>query len=162
MLHGTVSLFAALEVHSGKFLTRCAPRDISQSLVEFLDETLATHRRKTGYVIFENLAVHKSPAVKALAAAHPETQFHFTPTDFFWPNQAGIRLCMITRDCIPRGIPRSRKRATKSRTASGSSSESLSPFAGPIPIPRNVSMCLLPREKGGRDQFPRKLHSSMT
>lgn len=102
--HGTVSLFAALEVHSGKILGRCAPRHTSQAFVEFLDETVAPHRRKTIHVILDNLAVHKTPAVKAWAAAHPKVQFHFTPTYSSWLNQVEIWLGMITRDCIRRGI----------------------------------------------------------
>ena len=35
--HGTVSLFAALEVHSGKVLGHCAPRHTSEEFVEFLN-----------------------------------------------------------------------------------------------------------------------------
>jgi hypothetical protein len=55
-------------------------------------------------VILDNLAVHKTPAVKAWAAIHPEVQFHFTPTYSSWLNQVEIWLGMITRDCIRRGI----------------------------------------------------------
>lgn len=102
--HGTVSLFAALEVHSGKVLGRCAPRHTSEAFVDFLDEALAGNRRKTIHVILDNLSVHKTPAVKAWAAQHPKIQFHFTPTYASWLNQVEIWLGMITRDCIRRGI----------------------------------------------------------
>lgn len=102
--HGTVSLFAALEVHSGKVLGRCAPRHTSEAFVDFLEEALARHRRKTIHVILDNLSVHKTPAVKAWAAAHPNVQFHFTPTYASWLNQVEIWLGLITRDCIRRGI----------------------------------------------------------
>ncbi len=102
--HGTVSLFAALEVHSGKVLGRCAPRHTSEAFVEFLEEAVARHRRKTIHVILDNLSVHKTPAVKAWAATHPKVQFHFTPTYASWLNQVEIWLGMITRDCIRRGI----------------------------------------------------------
>ena len=63
--HGTVSLFAALEVHSGKVLGRCAPRHTSAQFVEFLDQAIGVHRRKTIHVILDNLAVHKTPLVRA-------------------------------------------------------------------------------------------------
>jgi transposase len=102
--HGTVSLFAALEVHSGKVLGRCAPRHTSEAFVEFLEEAVARHRRKTIHVILDNLSVPKTPAVKAWAATHPKVQFHFTPTYASWLNQVEIWLGMITRDCIRRGI----------------------------------------------------------
>jgi len=102
--HGTVSLFAALEVHSGKILGRCAPRHTSEAFVTFLDEALAQHRGKTIHVILDNLAVHKTPTVKSWMAKHPKVQFHFTPTYASWLNQVEIWLGMITRDCIRRGI----------------------------------------------------------
>lgn len=105
--HGTVSLFAALEVHSGKVRGRCAPRHTSEAFVDFLDAALARHRRKTVHVILDNLSVHKTPAVQAWAEAHPNVHFHFTPTYASWLNQVEIWLGLITRDCIRRGIFRS-------------------------------------------------------
>lgn len=105
--HGTVSLFAALEVYSGKVRGRCAPRHTSQAFVDFLDEALAPHRRKTVHAILDNLSVHKTPAVKAWAEAHPNVHFHFTPTYASWLNQVENWLGLITRDCIRRGIFRS-------------------------------------------------------
>ena len=102
--HGTVSLFAALEVHSGKVVGRCAPRHTSQEFVQFLDQAVAHYRRKTIHVILDNLAVHKTPAVRAWAKQHSNVTFHFTPTYASWLNQVEIWLGMITRDCIRRGV----------------------------------------------------------
>ena len=102
--HGTVSLFAALEVHSGKVWGRCAPRHTSREFVRFLDEAVAAHRRKAIHVILDNLAVHKTPLVRAWLQSHPHVRFHFTPTYASWLNQVEIWLGMITRDCIRRGI----------------------------------------------------------
>lgn len=101
--HGTVSLFAALEVHTGKVLGRCAPRHTSQEFVQFLQEAIATPRRKTIHVILDNLSAHKTPEVQAWAKQHPYVEFHFTPTYTSWLNQVEIWLGMITRDCIRRG-----------------------------------------------------------
>ena len=102
--HGTVSLFAALEVHSGKVVGRCAPHHTSQEFVQFLDEAVAPYRRKTIHVILDNLSAHKTPAVRAWAQQHPNVTFHFTPTYASWLNQVEIWLGMITRDCIRRGV----------------------------------------------------------
>jgi len=102
--YGTVSLFAALEVHSGKVMGRCAPRHTSEEFVQFLEEAVAAHRRKTIHVILDNLSVHKTPAVQAWAKGHPHVEFHFTPTYASWLNQVEIWLGMITRDCIRRGV----------------------------------------------------------
>ncbi len=105
--HGTVSLFAALEVHRGRVHGRCAPRHTSAEFVRFLNETVATHRRKTLHVILDNLAVHKTPLVRSWLRDHPEVQFHFTPTYASWLNQVETWLGMISRDCLRRGIFRS-------------------------------------------------------
>lgn len=102
--HGTVSLFAALEVHSGKVLGRCVPRHTSQEFVAFLDQAVAAHRRKKIHVILDNLSVHKTPAVQTWVAQHPNVEFHFTPTYSSWLNQVEIWLGMITRDCLRRGV----------------------------------------------------------
>ena len=102
--HGTVSLFAALEVHTGKVLGRCAPRHARQEFVQFLEEAVAGHRQKTIHVILDNLSVHKAPVVRAWIERHPHVQFHFTPTYASWLNQVEIWLGLITRDCIRRGI----------------------------------------------------------
>lgn len=102
--HGTVSLFAALEVPSGKVLGRCAPRHTSAEFVEFLNQATAGHRQKTIHVILDNLAVHKTPLVRAWQKQHPNVHFHFTPTYASWLNQVEIWLGMITRDCIRRGV----------------------------------------------------------
>ena len=99
--HGTVSLFAALEVHSGKVVGRCAARHTSQEFVQFLEQAVATHRRKTIHVILDNLAVHKTPAVQAWAKQHPNVTFHFTPTYASWLNQVEIWLGMITQRLHP-------------------------------------------------------------
>ena len=64
MWHGTVSLLAALEVHSGKVLGRCVPRHTSEEFVNFLDEAVATYRTRRSAV----------PAVWA-AAARPMGKF---------------------------------------------------------------------------------------
>ncbi len=105
--HGTVSLFAALEVHSGKVLGRCAPRHTGEEFVEFLDRAIGGYRRKTIHVILDNLSVHKSPIVRAWQQKHPRVHFHFTPTYASWLNQVEIWLGLITRDCIRRGVFRS-------------------------------------------------------
>ena len=83
---------------------RCVPRHTSQEFVNFLEEAVAAHRRKTIHVILDNLAVHKAPVVQAWAKEHPKVTFHFTPTYASWLNQIEIWLGMITRDCIRRGV----------------------------------------------------------
>jgi transposase len=105
--HGTVSLLAALEVHTGKVQGRCVARHTSEEFVRFLDEAVVGQRRKKIHLILDNLSAHKTAAVRAWLERHPQVQFHFTPTYSSWLNQVEIWLGMITRDCIRRGIFRS-------------------------------------------------------
>jgi hypothetical protein len=102
--HGTVSLFAALDAHTGKIRGRGAPRHTSPEFVRFLDETVVEQRRKQIHLILDNLAVHKTPLVQDWLQGHPQVHLHFTPTYTSWLNQVEIWLGMVTRDCIRRGI----------------------------------------------------------
>ena len=102
--HGTVSLLAALEVHTGKVQGRCVARHTSQEFVCFLDEAVLGQHRRPVHLILDNLATHKTAAVRAWLEKHPQVQLHFTPTYSSWLNQVEIWLGMITRHCIRRGI----------------------------------------------------------
>jgi len=102
--HGTVSLLAALEVHTGKVMARCVARHTSQEFVRFLDEAVVGQRRKQIHVILDNLSAHKTAEVKAWLGCHPNVRLHYTPTYSSWLNQVEIWLGLITRDCIRRGV----------------------------------------------------------
>jgi transposase len=102
--HGTVSLLAALEVHTGKVWGRCVARHTSQEFLRFLEETVVGQRRKRIHLILDNLSAHKTAGVKTWLERHPNVQLHYTPTYSSWLNQVEIWLGMITRDCIRRGV----------------------------------------------------------
>ena len=102
--HGTVSLLAALEVQTGKVQGRCEARHTSEEFVRFLDQAVVGRRRQQVHVILDNLSAHKTAAVKAWLAKHPNVHLHFTPTYSSWLNQVEIWLGLITRDCIRRGV----------------------------------------------------------
>ena len=85
--HGTVDLFAALNVATGQVVAQIKKQHRSRDFVSFLreidervDPTLTVH------VILDNLSAHKSPLVKRWVARHPRFQFHFTPTYSAWLN----------------------------------------------------------------------------
>jgi transposase len=105
--HGTVSLLAALEVHTGKVQSRCVARHTSEAFVRFLDEAVVGQRRKQIHLILDNLSAHKTAAVRAWRERHPHVQFHFTPTSSSWLNQVESWFGLITRGCLRRGIFRS-------------------------------------------------------
>ena len=85
--HGTTTLFAALEVATGRVLQHCMPRHRHQEFLRFMRQVehsvapeLAIH------VILDNYATHKHPTVQRWGRRHPRVQFHFTPTSASWLN----------------------------------------------------------------------------
>jgi transposase len=102
--HGTLSLYAALEVASGQVRGHCVPRHTSAEFVAFLDEATRGYARKPIHVIVDNLSAHKTPAVEAWLAKHPRVQLHYTPTYSSWLNQVELWFSKLERDCIARGI----------------------------------------------------------
>jgi transposase len=103
--HGTLSLYAALEVSSGQVLGQTAQRHTRAEFVAFLADVVATQPEgKEIHVIADNLSAHKTKAVDEFLAAHPKVQLHYPPTYSSWLNQVEIWFSKIQRDLITRGI----------------------------------------------------------
>src|SRR5215204_2441410 len=79
--HGTLSLYAALEVATGRVAGMPAGRHRSVDFLRFLDRLVLDYgRRQELHVTLDNLSAHKTKDVAAWLAAHPRVHFHFTPT----------------------------------------------------------------------------------
>ena len=103
--HGTLSLYAALEVATGRVDGMPAARHTSADFVRFLTQLVDRYPPTQAlHVILDNLSAHKTPAVAAWQAAHPNVHFHFTPTYSSWLNQVELWFAKIERDVIARGI----------------------------------------------------------
>jgi transposase len=103
--HGTLSLYAALNTHTGEVLGNTAPRHTSDEFVAFLDSVVDTQpRRRTIHIIVDNLSAHKTQKVRTFLAAHPTVRLHYTPTYSSWLNQVELWFSKIERDVIARGI----------------------------------------------------------
>ncbi|HYL38830.1 MAG TPA: IS630 family transposase, partial [Bryobacteraceae bacterium] len=82
-----------------------APRHTSQEFVAFLGDVLASQpTEREIHIILDNLSAHKTPLVRRFLAAHPNVQFHFTPTYSSWLNQVEIWFSKLQRQVIDRGI----------------------------------------------------------
>ena len=103
--HGTLSLYAALEVKTGKVQGKTAQRHTSAEFVDFLTG-LVNHARwaKEIHIVLDNLSAHKTQAVRDFLEANPKVRFHFTPTYSSWLNQVEIWFSKIERDVIARGV----------------------------------------------------------
>src|SRR5437764_14428516 len=77
--HGTLSLYAALEVRTGKVVGKTAPRHTSAEFINFLGEVVASAKwAREIHIILDNLSAHKTKAVTEFLEANPKVRFHFT------------------------------------------------------------------------------------
>ena len=114
--HGVTSLFAALDVATGRIIGECHRRHRQQEFVKFLDTIDAAVPAEDGvtiHLILDNYATHKTPRVKRWLARHPRFRVHFTPTSGSWLNQIERFFAEITEKRIRRGSFRSVKALEK-------------------------------------------------
>jgi transposase len=106
--HGTMTLFAALNVLDGTVLGRCMQRHRHQEFIRFLNTVEASvPAGKVVHVILDNYAAHKHPRVRAWLSRHPRWIFHFTPTSASWINAVETFFSALTRRRLRRGDFRS-------------------------------------------------------
>lgn len=85
--HGTLNLFAALEVGTGQVHTKFTDHKKREDFLSFLDGILADQPHgKEIHVILDNYSTHKRNH-NWLAKFEGRVQFHFTPTSASWLNQ---------------------------------------------------------------------------
>ncbi|WP_448639701.1 IS630 family transposase [Geodermatophilus sp. URMC 63] len=101
--HGTTTLFAALEVATGRVTEACTDRHRHQEFLAFLKQVAAAYSRRELHVVVDNYATHKHPAVRAWLARHPRVQLHFTPTSGSWLNLVEAFFSIISRQALRRG-----------------------------------------------------------
>lgn len=101
--HGTTSLFAALEVASGKVHGRCFRRHRHAEFIAFLNSLIRRYPGRELHLICDNYGTHKHPEVVRWLAAHPRIHLHFTPTGASWLNLVERWFGLITEQAIRRG-----------------------------------------------------------
>jgi transposase len=101
--HGTTTLFAALEVATGKITAdACYSRHRNTEFLAFLKQIAKAHPRVKLHVVTDNYTTHNHPNVKAWLAKHPRITMHFTPTSASWMNMVEIFFGITTRQAIRR------------------------------------------------------------
>jgi transposase len=103
--HGTTSLFAALDVATGKVIGECHRRHRHQEFLQFMELVDAKLPEAVGevHLILDNYGTHKTPKVIRWFARHPRYRLHFTPTSGSWVNQVERWFAEITEKRIRRG-----------------------------------------------------------
>lgn len=103
--HGTLSLYAALDVKSGKVTGKTARRHTSADFIDFVSGIVQhTKSAKEIHIVLDNLSAHKTKAVEEFPRQNPRVRFHFTPTYSSWLNQVELWFAKIQRDVIDRGV----------------------------------------------------------
>jgi transposase len=105
---GTSSLYAALDIGSGKVIGSLHSRHRAIEFTKFL----ATIDREVPaefevHVVLDNASTHKTPAVKRWLLAHPRFVLHFTPTSSSWLNLVERWFGELTTKKLQRGTHRS-------------------------------------------------------
>jgi transposase len=101
--HATTTLFAALEIATGRVEQACLPRHRHQEFLAFLKQVAKAYPRRKLHLVVDNYATHNHPAVRAWLARNPRITLHFTPTSGSWLNMVEIFFSIITRQAIRRG-----------------------------------------------------------
>jgi transposase len=103
--HGTATLFAALDVLTGKVIGQCLPRHRHTEFLKFLrtidrevPKELAVH------LICDNYGTHRHESVRAWLDKHPRFQLHFTPTSSSWLNLVERWFRELTDKALRRGV----------------------------------------------------------
>lgn len=112
--HGTLDLFAALNVASGKVLAAYKKQHRAKDFTAFLAEIdRSVEPGLTIHVVLDNLSAHKAPPVHRWLLLHPRFVLHFTPTYSSWLNLVERFFGLLTGHALQRGshtsIPQLRK-----------------------------------------------------
>ena len=106
--HGTTSLFAALNIKTGKIIAEHHRRHRSIEFRKFLDTIDANVPRVLDiHMVLDNYGTHKTPLIKRWLLRHPRFHLHFTPTSASWINQVERFFAELTNKQLRRGAHRS-------------------------------------------------------
>jgi transposase len=114
--NGTTTLFAALEVATGRVEQLCQSRHRHQEFLRFLKQVAKAYPRVKLHIVCDNYATHKHDTVTAWLARNKRVSMHFTPTSGSWLNLVEIFFGIITRQAIRRGTFNSVRELTEAIT----------------------------------------------
>ncbi len=106
--HGTTSLFAALDVATGKVIGETHRRHRTTEFRSFLDRIdREVPADLDVHLVLDNYGTHKTPLIHRWLLRHPRFHLHFTPTYSSWINQVERWFATLTDKQIRRGTHRS-------------------------------------------------------
>ena len=103
--NGTTTLFAALDVLTGKVIGQCLPRHRHEEFLTFLRTIDREVPKGLGiHLILDNYSAHKHADVERWLKRHKRFHLHFTPTSSSWLNQVERWFRDLTDKNLRRGI----------------------------------------------------------
>ncbi|MEY2426813.1 MAG: hypothetical protein QOI61_2385 [Actinomycetota bacterium] len=105
---GTSSLYAALDITTGKVIGALRSRHRAIEFKQFLqtmDRAVPDHLQV--HLVLDNSSTHKTPAIQCSLATHPRFVLHFTPTSSSWLNLIERWFAELTTKQLRRGAHRS-------------------------------------------------------
>src|SRR3990170_2961164 len=102
--NGTTSLFAALDIASGKVIGDLHARHRAVEFKKFLDRLdREVPAELEVHLILDNYATHKTPAIRRWLLRHPRLVLHFVPKGASWLNLVERWFAEITTKLLRRG-----------------------------------------------------------
>jgi transposase len=136
--NGTTTLFAALEVATGKVTDKCYDRHGKAEFGDFLRKVAKAYPRRQLHVVLDNYHTHKHPEITTWLEKNPRVHLHFTPTSGSWLNLVEVFFGIITRQAIRRGSSTtSRNSSPRSALSSTAGTTDAAPSPGPRPPTRS-------------------------
>lgn len=116
--HGTTSLFAALDVASGRVYGQLHRRHRAAEFGAFLRHLDAQVPAGLDiHLVLDNYATHKTPQIRRWLARHPRFHLHFTPTSASWLNLVERWFAELTTKKLRRSAHRSTRALERDITA---------------------------------------------
>jgi transposase len=101
--HGTTTLFAALDIATGKVTGLTQPRHRHQEFLRFLKHVARAYPDEELHLVMDNYAAHKRVEIRDWLTANPRIHVHFTPTSGSWLNLVEVWFGIIEKQAIHRG-----------------------------------------------------------
>lgn len=106
--NGTTSLFAALDIATGKVIGRCFRNHRSAQFKRFLDRMeRAVPKEAQVHLVLDNYGTHKTALIHNWLLKRPRFHLHFTHTSSSWINLVEGWFAKLTKQCLQRGVFRS-------------------------------------------------------
>lgn len=103
--HGTLDLFAALDVKAGTVIAECQQRHRSVEFRAFLDRIDQSIPPELDvHLILDNASTHKTALIRNWLAKRPRYHVHFTPTSSSWLNLVEVWFALLTSKQLRRGV----------------------------------------------------------